>query len=64
MQALRIVWQVALLVVIALVEVGVIAGLAVDTGPLEKVVLVAFGAALLLAAVRVSKSLGAIPHTH
>jgi hypothetical protein len=48
--------RIALLLVIAFVMVGgVVIGVANDTGPLEKVVLLAFGAVLLWAAVMVNK---------
>jgi hypothetical protein len=51
---------VVLLLVIAFVMVtGVVLGLANDTGPVEKIFLVAFGAALIFAAVRVN-SIGAV----
>jgi hypothetical protein len=52
--------RIALLLVIAFVMVtGVVLGLANDTGPVEKIFLVAFGAALIFAAVRVN-SIGAV----
>jgi peptidoglycan/LPS O-acetylase OafA/YrhL len=52
--------RVVLLLVIAFVMVtGVVLGLANDTGPVEKIVLVAFGAVLVVAAVRVNR-IGAV----
>jgi hypothetical protein len=48
--------RIALLLLIAFVMVtGVVIGLGNDTGPIEKVILVAFGAALVLAAVWVNR---------
>jgi hypothetical protein len=48
--------RIALLLVIAGFLIGgVVVGLGMDTGPFEKVVLVAFGALLVAAAVKVNK---------
>jgi hypothetical protein len=55
--------RIALLLLIAFVMLtGVVIGLANDTGPLEKVVLVAFGAVLVFAALKVSQ-IGAVHPT-
>jgi hypothetical protein len=55
--------RIALLLLLAFVMVtGVVLGLADDTGPLEKVVLVVFGAVLVFAAVKVNQ-IGAVHPT-
>lgn len=55
--------RIVLLLVIAFVMVtGVVLGLANNTGPVEKAVLVAFGVVLVLAAVKVNRIGAADPH--
>jgi hypothetical protein len=53
--------RIALLLVIAIMVSGVAVGLVNDTGPFEKVVLLAVGAGLVWAAVMVNR-IGAVHH--
>jgi len=56
--------RIALLLLIAwLLIAGVVFALAMDTGPIEKVVMLAVGALLVLAAVKINR-IGAGPMTH